>query len=108
MCPALTRVASCVHPRAGQNIRKLIEDGFVIRKPTVIHSRSRVNRRDEAKRKGRHQGACPRRRATLLLSCSVPGRAVAAAIVSSLLSLWWLFVVVVLSRRRHAVLCARV
>ena len=40
----------------GLNIRKLIKDGFVIRKPTVIHSRDRVRRRLVAKRKGRHTG----------------------------------------------------
>ena len=39
-----------------QNIRKLIKDGFVIRKPVVVHSRSRVTRHLEAKRKGRHTG----------------------------------------------------
>merc|ERR1712072_827961 len=39
-----------------QNIRKLVKDGFVIRKPTKIHSRARVNLRHEAKRKGRHTG----------------------------------------------------
>merc|ERR1712226_832563 len=38
------------------NIRKLVKDGFVIKKPTVIHSRSRVRRRLVAKRKGRHTG----------------------------------------------------
>ena len=37
-------------------IRKLVKDGLVIRKPNVIHSRSRVNRRLDAKRKGRHTG----------------------------------------------------
>merc|ERR1712178_39804 len=36
-----------------QNIRKLVKDGFVIRKPCKIHSRARVTRRLEAKRKGR-------------------------------------------------------
>jgi ribosomal protein L19E len=41
---------------AGQNIRKLVKDGFVIRKPTVIHSRSRARRSAEAKAKGRHTG----------------------------------------------------
>jgi len=35
-----------------QNIRKLVKDGFVIRKPQVIHSRSRVQRYLEAKKKG--------------------------------------------------------
>ncbi|KAF6161676.1 hypothetical protein GIB67_033169 [Kingdonia uniflora] len=39
-----------------QNIRKLVKDGFVIRKPTKIHSRSRARRMAEAKRKGRHAG----------------------------------------------------
>ncbi|KAJ1446861.1 ribosomal protein L19/L19e domain-containing protein [Pelagophyceae sp. CCMP2097] len=39
-----------------QNIRKLIKDGFVIRKPVVVHSRARVLRHLEAKRKGRHTG----------------------------------------------------
>lgn len=43
-------------PFAGQNIRKLVKDGFIIRKPTKIHSRSRARRMKEAKRKGRHSG----------------------------------------------------
>ena len=41
---------------SGQNIRKLAKDGFIIRKPTKIHSRSRARRMKEAKRKGRHSG----------------------------------------------------
>ncbi|KAK2418758.1 60S ribosomal protein L19-1 [Trifolium repens] len=39
-----------------QNIRKLVKDGFIIRKPTKIHSRSRARRMKEAKKKGRHSG----------------------------------------------------
>ena len=39
-----------------QNVRKLIKDGLIIKKPQVIHSRSRVLRALEAKRKGRHRG----------------------------------------------------
>ncbi|KAF5184249.1 Ribosomal protein l19, partial [Thalictrum thalictroides] len=39
-----------------QNIRKLIKDGFIIKKPSNIHSRSRARRMKEAKRKGRHSG----------------------------------------------------
>ena len=39
-----------------KNFRKLIKDGYVIRKPNAIHSRFRVNVRHEAKRKGRHTG----------------------------------------------------
>merc|ERR1711976_730364 len=38
------------------NIRKLVKDGFVIRKPTVIHSRDRHRRYLVAKGKGRHTG----------------------------------------------------
>jgi len=33
-----------------------VKDGYIIRKPQTIHSRSRVNRLHEAKRKGRHTG----------------------------------------------------
>jgi large subunit ribosomal protein L19e len=39
-----------------QNVRKLVKDGFIIRKPQVTHSRARVRARLEAKRKGRHTG----------------------------------------------------
>ena len=41
---------------AGQNVRKLIKDGLVIRKPTKIHSRARARLSAEAKAKGRHTG----------------------------------------------------
>eukprot|EP00824_Muranothrix_gubernata_P003145 TRINITY_DN13888_c0_g1_i2.p1 TRINITY_DN13888_c0_g1~~TRINITY_DN13888_c0_g1_i2.p1 ORF type:complete len:171 (-),score=28.18 TRINITY_DN13888_c0_g1_i2:273-737(-) len=44
-----------------QNIRKLVQDGLVIRKPERIHSRARTRRRLEAKRKGRHTGTGKRR-----------------------------------------------
>lgn len=39
-----------------ENIRKLVKDGYIIHKPTVIHSRSRACRMNEAKAKGRHSG----------------------------------------------------
>merc|ERR1711998_749589 len=42
-------------------IRKLVKDGFVIKKPCKIHSRARVTRRLEAKRKGRYTGYGKRR-----------------------------------------------
>eukprot|EP00877_Chromochloris_zofingiensis_P006873 jgi/Chrzof1/2439/Cz11g15180.t1 len=45
----------------GQNIRKLVKDGFVIRKPQKIHSRARARRQAEAKAKGRHTGYGKRR-----------------------------------------------
>ena len=44
-----------------QNIRKLVKDGFVIRKPQKIHSRSRTQRALEAKSKGRHTGTGKRK-----------------------------------------------
>ncbi|KAG5440458.1 hypothetical protein PCK2_000486 [Pneumocystis canis] len=39
-----------------QNIRKLIKDGLIIRKPPIMHSRYRVRQLYAAKRKGRHTG----------------------------------------------------
>ncbi|PWZ06884.1 60S ribosomal protein L19-2 [Zea mays] len=44
-----------------QNIRKLVKDGFIIKKPQKIHSRSRARRAHEAKQKGRHSGYGKRR-----------------------------------------------
>ncbi|OVA01690.1 Ribosomal protein L19/L19e domain [Macleaya cordata] len=38
------------------NIKKLIKDGFIIKKPTTIHSRSRVRRLEESKRNRKHIG----------------------------------------------------
>ena len=38
------------------SIRKLIKDGLVMKRSTTIHSRSRVRRYAESKRKGRHTG----------------------------------------------------
>ena len=34
----------------------MVKDGLIVRKPNIVHSRSRVNRRLEAKSKGRHTG----------------------------------------------------
>ncbi|CAO1304112.1 unnamed protein product [Diamesa hyperborea] len=39
-----------------QNIRKLIKDGLIIKKPVVVHSRFRVRKNTLARRKGRHCG----------------------------------------------------
>ncbi|MCL7034739.1 hypothetical protein MKW94_008618, partial [Papaver nudicaule] len=39
-----------------QNIRKLVNEAYIFRKPTVIHSRARARRFNEAKAKGRHSG----------------------------------------------------
>merc|ERR1712039_62119 len=38
------------------NVKKLIKDGLIMRKAVKMHSRSRVAKNLEAKRKGRHTG----------------------------------------------------
>merc|ERR1712216_833609 len=43
------------------NVRKLIRDGLIIRKPVKIHSRARCRKNLAAKRKGRHMGTGKRR-----------------------------------------------
>ncbi|XP_065843550.1 large ribosomal subunit protein eL19-like [Oscarella lobularis] len=44
-----------------QNVRKLIKDGLIIRKQQTIHSRARVRKNQEARRKGRHTGTGKRK-----------------------------------------------
>merc|ERR1719238_1995017 len=39
-----------------QNVAKLIKNGLIIKKPSVVHSRSRARRFAEARKKGRHMG----------------------------------------------------
>jgi len=39
-----------------QNVRKLVSDGLIIRKPVAVHSRARTRKNAEARRKGRHNG----------------------------------------------------
>lgn len=46
---------------AGQQIRKLIKDGLIIRKPVTVHSRARCRKNTLARRKGRHMGIGERR-----------------------------------------------
>ncbi|KCZ77753.1 hypothetical protein H311_01233 [Anncaliia algerae PRA109] len=38
------------------DVKKLIKDGIIIRKPEAVHSRYRANKLREAKEKGRHNG----------------------------------------------------
>merc|ERR1739838_330890 len=40
---------------------RLEKDGLIMKKPTVVHSRSRVRERNKAKSKGRHTGTGKRR-----------------------------------------------
>lgn len=44
-----------------QNIRRLVKDGLIIRKPVAVHSRARTRINAEARRKGRHTGAGKRK-----------------------------------------------
>lgn len=44
-----------------QNIRKLVKDGFIIRKPPIMHSRYRARIYNAAKLKGRHTGTGKRK-----------------------------------------------
>jgi large subunit ribosomal protein L19e len=44
-----------------KNIRKLIKDGFILKKPPVMHSRARARKLKEQKAKGRHTGPGKRR-----------------------------------------------
>lgn len=48
-----------------RNIAKLHRDGLIIKKPAVVHSRARVQMRNEAKRKGRHTGECLKNKSCL-------------------------------------------
>uniref|UniRef100_H2TZ30 Large ribosomal subunit protein eL19 n=2 Tax=Tetraodontidae TaxID=31031 RepID=H2TZ30_TAKRU len=49
--PMPTLVKAC-----GQQIRKLVKDGLIIRKPVTVHSRARCRKNTLARRKGRHMG----------------------------------------------------
>jgi large subunit ribosomal protein L19e len=44
-----------------KNIRKLIKDGFILKKPPVMHSRARARKLKAQKAKGRHTGPGKRR-----------------------------------------------
>jgi len=44
-----------------QNVRKLVKDGYIIKKPQKMHSRARCLLHREAVRKGRHSGQGKRR-----------------------------------------------
>jgi len=49
-------VSEISNANSRQDIRKLIKDGYIIKKPQTIHSRFRVREKLIAKRKGRHTG----------------------------------------------------
>jgi len=49
-------ISELANANSRQNIRKLIKDGLIIKKPVVVHSRFRANRFAAERRKGRHSG----------------------------------------------------
>jgi large subunit ribosomal protein L19e len=51
-----SEVADISNANSRQNIRKLVKDGYIVKRTTAIHSRARKHARDEAVRKGRHTG----------------------------------------------------
>lgn len=57
MCPLVARkMLNMRFLSIGQQIRKLIKDGLIIRKPVTVHSRARCRKNTLARRKGRHMG----------------------------------------------------
>jgi large subunit ribosomal protein L19e len=49
-------IVSISNANSRQNVRKLIKNGLIVRKPEAVHSRSRVRKHLLAKQKGRHAG----------------------------------------------------
>lgn len=57
LCPPIAhRMLNMEFLPTGQQIRKLIKDGLIIRKPVTVHSRARCRKNTLARRKGRHMG----------------------------------------------------
>lgn len=59
MDPNETQEISLANSR--QNIRKLVKDGFIVKTPQAIHSRSRARLFKESVKKGRHSGVGKRK-----------------------------------------------
>ena len=53
--PFAASVLNCIRT-TGQQIRKLVKDGLIIKKPVTVHSRARCRKNTLARRKGRHMG----------------------------------------------------
>lgn len=51
-----TEISNISAANSRQSVRKLINDGLVIKKPVTGHSRARARAHKEAKRNGRHSG----------------------------------------------------
>merc|ERR1711962_202952 len=57
----LNEINEIANANSRQNIRKLVKDGLIIRKPVAVHSRARVRKNNLARRKGRHSGTGKRK-----------------------------------------------
>merc|ERR1712079_686898 len=53
--------ANIANANSRHQVRRLIKDGLIIRKPVTVHSRARARLNVEARRKGRHTGAGKRK-----------------------------------------------
>merc|ERR1711935_1091005 len=53
--------ANIANANSRHQVRRLIKDGLIIRKPVVVHSRARARLNAEARRKGRRTGAGKRK-----------------------------------------------
>merc|ERR1712112_452796 len=53
--------ANIANANSRHQVRRLIKDGLIIRKPVTVHSRARARLNTEARRKGRHTGAGKRK-----------------------------------------------
>merc|ERR1712203_1253294 len=53
--------ANIANANSRHQVRRLIKDGLIIRKPVVVHSRARARLNAEVRRKGRHTGAGKRK-----------------------------------------------
>ncbi|XP_055345673.1 60S ribosomal protein L19-like [Paramacrobiotus metropolitanus] len=54
-------ITEITNSNSRQNIRRLVKDGLIIKKPVAVHSRARVRKNAEARRKGRHTGTGKRK-----------------------------------------------
>jgi len=54
-------ITEITNSNSRQNIRRLVKDGLIIKKPVAVHSRARVRKNAEARRKGRHMGTGKRK-----------------------------------------------
>jgi len=54
-------ITEITNSNSRQNIRRLVKDGLIIKKPVAVHSRARVRKNAEQRRKGRHMGTGKRK-----------------------------------------------